>query len=317
MARYFPPANWCCPVTDLAVPLGLGLALKNPVMVASGTFGYGDEVADLLDYNELGGLVTKSISLEPRDGHPPPRICETPAGMLNAIGWANMGVEAFCRDNLPFLAGLRTAVFVSVAGSSQAEYAHVIEAVERSALEIAGYEINISCPHVDKGGLEFGVSPEETEKLTSRLRAATERYLIVKLSPNVTDIGEIAQAAERGGADAVSAINTVIGMDLDPATGKFKVQTGLCGLSGPAIRPIALANVYKVAQAVSIPVIGMGGIMSVEDVVRFIRVGAQAVQIGTANYRDPRIGLQIARELPGYLAKIDAPGLEEIRGSAH
>ncbi len=302
---------------DLAVPLGLGLVLKNPVMVASGTFGYGDETADLLDSSELGGLVTKSISLAPRDGHPPPRICETPAGMLNAIGWANMGVEAFCRDKLPYLGGLRTAVFVSVAGSSHAEYAAVIEAVERSAPEIAGYEINISCPHVDKGGLEFGVSTEQTEELTRRLRAISERYLIVKLSPNVTDIGLIAQAAERGGADAVSAINTVVGMELDPATGKFKVHTGLCGLSGPAIRPIALANVYKVARAVSIPVIGIGGIMSVEDVVRFIRVGAQAVQIGTANYRDPRIGARIARELPGYLAAINAAGLEEIRGSAH
>ncbi len=304
-------------MTDLAVPLGRGLALKNPVMVASGTFGYGDETANLLDPNELGGLVTKSISLAPRDGHPPPRICETPAGMLNAIGWANIGVEAFCRDKLPYLSGLQTAVFVSVAGSSQAEYAAVIEALERSAPEIAGYEINISCPHVEKGGLEFGVSPEQTEKLTRRLRAITQRYLMVKLSPNVTDIGAIAQAAERGGADAVSAINTVVGMDLDPVTGIFKVRNGLCGLSGPAIRPIALANVYKVARAVSIPVIGIGGIMAVEDVVRFIRVGARAVQIGTANYRDPRIGVRIARELPAYLAAINAAGLGEIRGSAH
>ncbi len=304
-------------MTDLAVPLGRGLALKNPVMVASGTFGYGDEAADLLDPKELGGLVTKSISLAPRDGHPPPRICETPAGMLNAIGWANMGVEAFCRDKLAYLGGLQTAVFVSVAGSSHSEYTAVIEALERSAAEIAGYEINISCPHVEKGGLEFGVSPEQTEKLTRRLRATTQRHLIVKLSPNVTDIGLIARAAERGGADAVSAINTVVGLDLDPVTGIFKVQTGLCGLSGPAIRPIALANVYKVARAVSIPVIGIGGIMSVEDVVRFIRVGARAVQIGTANYRDPRIGLRIARELPAYLAAINAAGLDEIRGSAH
>ncbi|MEE9464686.1 MAG: dihydroorotate dehydrogenase [Candidatus Neomarinimicrobiota bacterium] len=304
-------------MTDLRVHLDRNVTLENPVMVASGTFGFGNEAGQLVDVNRLGGLVTKSITLEPREGHPPPRIAETPAGMLNAIGWANLGTEAFCRDKLPYLNGLRTAVFVSVAGSSQAKYAAVVEVVEQTAPKIAGYEINISCPHVAKGGMEFGISPEQTEKLTRRLRAVTERYLIIKLSPNVTDIGVIAQAAEAGGADAVSAINTVVGMDLDPATGKFKVHAGLCGLSGPAIRPIALANVYKVAKAVSIPVIGIGGIMSVEDVVRFIRVGAWAVQVGTANYRDPRTGVDLANKLPAYLESIGATGLEKIRGTAH
>ena len=299
---------------DVTVKLSDQLILKNPVLTASGTFGYGDEGRDLVDVNQLGGIVTKSITLHPREGHPPPRIAETAAGMLNAIGLANVGVEHFCREKLPYLAGLETAVFVSIAGSIMDEYVEVLSTIEQANLGFAGYEINISCPNVKKGGMEFGVDANMTRELTQRLREATDRFMMIKLSPNVTDIGLIARAAEQGGADAVSAINTVVGMDIDPVTGNFKVSTGLCGLSGPAIRPVALAAVYRVAQAVSIPVIGVGGISAAEDVVRFVRAGAHAVQIGTLNYRDPGIGVKISARLPELLRKIGAGSLGELRG---
>ena len=302
---------------DLSVRLTDQLTLKNPIMTASGTFGYGDEVPALVDVNQLGGLVTKSVTREPREGHPPPRIAEMPAGMLNAIGLANMGIERFCEKKLPFLNGLETAVFVSVAGSTMDEYEDIVRRLEEQESQVAGYENNISWPNVDRGGMEFGVSCELTEELTWRIRGVTDRYLIIKLSPNVTVIEEIARAAESSGADAVSAINTVVAMGIDPKTGRFSISKGLGGLSGPAIRPIALASVYKVARSVSIPVIGMGGIMDAGDVVSFIRAGAQAVQIGTANYRDPNIGVRIAEELASYLTDLEVPDLGAIRGDAH
>lgn len=302
---------------DLTVRLSDQLTLQNPILTASGTFGYGDETPELVDVNRLGGLVTKSITRHPREGHPPPRIAETPAGMLNAIGLANIGVERFCAEKLPFLSELTTAALVNIAGSTMEEYVTVMEIIETHGGHFAGYEINISCPNVKRGGMEFGVDPKMTRELTGRLRQLTSRFLMVKLSPNVTEIGEIAQAVEDGGADAVSAINTVVALDVDPRTGRYLVGTGLCGLSGPAIRPIALANVYKVAQAVTIPVIGLGGIMTAEDVVSFIRVGAQAVQIGTANYRDPGVGVQIAARLATFLADLGVGSLSDIRGQAH
>ena len=292
------------------------LTLKNPILTASGTFGYADEAPQLVDVERLGGVVTKSITLEPREGHPPPRIAETPSGMLNAIGLANLGVEKFCTDKLPFLNRLDTAVFVSIAGTTGQDYMDVMSIIEACNPNIAGYEINISCPNVKKGGMEFGVDAAMTADLTARLRKLTDRFLMVKLSPNVTSIAEIARAAEGAGADGLSAINTVVGMDVDPATGKFKVGTGLCGLSGPAIIPIALANVYQVSQAVKIPIIGVGGIMDVEDVIRFVRVGAIAVQIGTLNYRDPAIGVTLADGLEDYMARNGIESLESIRGTA-
>ncbi len=284
-------------ISMLKIELIPKLTLKNPILTASGTFGYADEAPLLVDVERLGGIFTKSINLEPRGGHPPPRIAETPSGLLNAIGLANLGVKLFCSEKLPFLNQLDTAVFISIAGTTGQDYADVMSIIEACNPNIAGYEINISCPNVKKGGMEFGVDAAMTGALTARLRKLTTRFLMVKLSPNVTSIAEIAKAAEAAGADGVSAINTVVGMDVDPANGKFKVGTGLCGLSGPAIRPIALANVYQVAQAVKIPVIGVGGIMTVEDVIRFIRVGAVAVQVGTLNYRDPAIGVHLAEEL--------------------
>ncbi len=300
----------------LKIKLHPGLVLKNPVLTASGTFGYADEAGQLVDVERLGGIVTKSITLEPREGHPPPRIAETPSGMLNAIGLANLGVNQFCKEKLPFLNQLETAVFISIAGTTASDYCDVLSIIEASNPNIAGYEINISCPNVKRGGMEFGIDAAITHDLTNRLRQLTDKFLMVKLSPNVTSIAEIALAAESAGADGVSAINTVVGMDVDPITGKFKVGTGLCGLSGPAIRPIALANVYKVAKAVKIPVIGIGGIMNVADIIRFIRVGAMAVQIGTLNYRDPAIGVQLAGELEHYMAENGIESLVEIRGTA-
>lgn len=305
------------PVVDLTVTLGGKLTLQNPILTASGTFGYGDEALDLVDVNQLGGLITKSITRHPREGHPPPRIAETPAGMLNAIGLANIGVERFCAEKLPFLGKLNTAVIVSIAGSSFNEYREVMEVIEARQPSIGGYEINISCPNVKEGGLEFGIRADMTAELTRSLRQLTERFLMVKLSPNVTDIGEIALAAQAGGADAVSAINTVLGMGVDPGTGKFQLSTGTGGLSGPAIKPIALAAVYKITRAVTIPVIGIGGIMSTEDVVAFIRAGAHAVQIGTANYRDPAIGVRLASQLRSFMEELGIDLLSELRGSAH
>jgi dihydroorotate dehydrogenase (NAD+) catalytic subunit len=298
------------------IRLKSNLTLKNPILTASGTFGYADEMPQLVDVERLGGVITKSVTLEPREGHPPPRIAETPSGMLNGIGLANLGVEKFCSDKLPFLNQLDTAVFISIAGTTGKDYTDVLSQIEACNPNIAGYEINISCPNVENGGMEFGVDAAMTEDLTRHLRKITKKFLMVKLSPNVTSIAEIAKAAEGAGADGVSAINTVVGMDVDPADGKFKVGIGLCGLSGPAIRPIALANVYKVAKAVKIPVIGVGGIMNVEDVIRFIRVGAVAVQIGTLNYRDPAIGVNLANELEDYMARNGIESLESIRGTA-
>ncbi len=303
-------------MVDLKVALGEKLALQNPILSASGTFGYGDELPELVDVNELGGLVTKSLTRHPREGHPPPRIAETPAGMLNAIGLANIGVERFCAEKLPYLNGLKTTVVASVAGSTIAEYLEVVEYIEAQDPDIAGYEINISCPNVKEGGMEFGVSAKITEELTARLRPLSDRLLMVKLSPNVTSISDIARAAQQGGADAVCAINTVVGRGVDPHTGQFQVSTGLAGLSGPAIRPIALAAVYEVARAVTIPVIGVGGIMNGADAMSFVRAGAHAVQIGTANYRDPATGVKVVSQLRALMEELGVESLSELRGSA-
>ena len=304
-------------MAKLATQLGRGVTLSNPVMAASGTFGYGDEVPDLVDVNQLGGLVTKSLTLHPNEGHAPPRIVETPGGLLNAIGLANIGVEAFCAGKLPFLETLQTQVFVSIAGASVGEYADILTAIERSGNKIAGYEINISCPNVDEGGMEFGVSASITETLTAKLRQLTGRFIMVKLSPNVTHIDAIAKAAESGGADGISAINTVVGLDMDPLTGQRSLSNLIGGLSGPAIRPIALAAVHNIAGAVSLPVIGMGGISSAEDIIRFVRAGATAVQIGTANYRDPAVGVNLLARLEQLMEQMQIETLEEIRGVIH
>lgn len=266
---------------------------KNRVLVASGTFGYGDDCLDLVDVNKLGGIVTKSLSLKPRDGNPPPRIVETPSGMLNSIGLANIGVKRFIGEKLPIIKNFDTAIIANIAASSIDEYCAVLELLEEED-GVDGYEINVSCPNVKEGGLSFGTSCEMTEEITRRLRALTKKALIIKLTPNVTHISEFARAVEGAGADAVSVINTVIGMAVDIQARKPKLSTVTGGLSGPAIKPVALAKVYEVSRVVKIPVVGIGGIVTANDAIEFLMVGASVVQIGTANYINPATGVDVA-----------------------
>ncbi|MBI3005039.1 MAG: dihydroorotate dehydrogenase [Ignavibacteriales bacterium] len=266
---------------------------KNRVLVASGTFGYGDELKELVDVSKLGGIITKSLSWKPRDGNPPKRIVETASGMLNSIGLANIGVEDFVEEKLPYLEKLDTVVIANIAASSVEEYCDVLALLDEKE-GIDAFEINVSCPNVKEGGLSFGTDCNATAEITSKLRALTKKPLIIKLTPNVTHISEFAKAVEEAGADAVSVINTVIGMAVDIKTRKPKLSTVTGGLSGPAIKPIALAKVYEVAQTVDIPILGIGGIASTEDAVEFLLVGASAVQIGTMNYVDPTGSIKIA-----------------------
>lgn len=298
---------------DLSVRLG-SLTLKSPILVASGTFGYGQESADLVDLNALGGIVTKSITLETRDGNPPPRIVELPAGMLNSIGLANVGVEKFLAEKLPFLRSLATAVIVNVAGSTAEEFLAVVQRLE-DAEGIDAYELNFSCPNVKEGGLEFSQNPAVTEKVTRMIREVTRRPLIIKLTPNVTRVGTIARAAEAGGADAVSLINTLVGMAVDVRTRRPRINSIVGGYSGPAIKPVALAKVFEVAQAVKIPIVGMGGIMNLEDALEFLIVGASAVQVGTANFIDPSTGEKIIRALADYCQQHKLRSVRDLVGS--
>jgi len=272
---------------------------KNRVFVASGTFGYGDEVGDAVDVNSLGAIVTKSLSLKPRAGNPPRRITETPSGMLNSIGLANIGVEKFIQEKLPYLRTLKTSVIANIAASSVDEYCRVLQLLDAED-GIAGYEINVSCPNVKEGGLSFGTDTKKVREITEKLRALTERPLLIKLTPNVTHISEFARVAEEAGADAISAINTLVGMAVDLRTRKPKLSTVTGGLSGPAIKPVALAKVYEIVQAVSIPVIGIGGIASADDALEFLIVGAVAVQIGTMNFVDPSAAITIAKGIEDY-----------------
>ncbi|HXG39086.1 MAG TPA: dihydroorotate dehydrogenase [Bacteroidota bacterium] len=271
----------------------------NRVLVASGTFGYGDEVKGLVDVNRLGGIVTKSLSWKPREGNPPRRVAETPCGMLNSIGLANIGVQKFIDEKLPYLRTLETALVVNIAASSVQEYCDVLSLLDKQE-GVDAFEINVSCPNVKEGGLSFGTDCTMVKEITTRLRALTEKPLIIKLTPNVAHISEFARACKEAGADAVSVINTVVGMAVDIKTKKPKLSTVTGGLSGPAIKPIALAKVYEVAQAVDIPILGIGGIMTVEDAIEFLLVGATAVQVGTANFIDPNTGVTIAEGLARY-----------------
>jgi dihydroorotate dehydrogenase (NAD+) catalytic subunit len=290
------------------------LKLKNPVLAASGTFGYGDECKDLVDVNELGGIITKSLSLKPREGNPPPRIVETTAGMLNSIGIANIGVRKFIDEKLPYLRSLETTVIANIAASSVDEYCEVLSLLE-SQDGIDGYEINVSCPNVKEGGLSFGTNCEMTAEITKRLRKLTRKTLIIKLTPNVTHISDFARAVADEGADAVSVINTLIGMAVDIKNRKPKISTTTGGLSGPAIKPVALAKVYEVAQSVTIPVIGIGGIMSAEDALEFMIVGASAVEVGTANYIDPSAGIKIAAGIKQFCLEQHIQNVSELVGS--
>lgn len=286
-----------------------GLELKNRVLVASGTYGYGDDCLEIADVNKLGGIVTKSLSLKPRDGNPPVRIVETASGMLNSIGLANIGVHRFVAEKLPFLRTVQTAVIVNIAASSVDEYCDVMEILEDEE-GVDGYEINVSCPNVKEGGLIFGTSAPKTAEITRRLRALTKKPLLVKLTPNVTHISEFARAVEAEGADGVSVINTLIGMAIDVRTRKPVLSTVTGGLSGPAIKPVALAKVYEAARAVKIPVIGIGGIMNTTDALEFLIAGATAIQVGTANFVDPAAGMKIADGINRYC---DDNGIADVR----
>ena len=293
---------------DMSVRIG-DLVMRNPVGVASGTFGYGEEYGSLVDIDCLGALYTKAVTPEPRPGNPAPRLADAPAGMLNSIGLANPGLDVFIADILPGLRARRCAVIVNVAGRTEDDYVRVVERLEAED-GIAGYEINVSCPNVAHGGLAFGTDLAQVERLTRRLADAVgTRPLIVKLSPNVTDITAIAKAAEAGGAAAVSCINTLVGMVIDTKARKPVLATGTGGLSGPAVRPVGVAMVYKASRAVSIPVIGLGGICDADDALQYLLAGAVAVQVGTALFSRPETPLEVAA---GIRAFMEREGVEKV-----
>jgi len=291
-----------------------GLKLKNPVMTASGTFGYGEEYAKEVDLNRLGAVIVKGLSLRPREGNPPPRIAETAAGLLNAIGLQNVGVKAFLEDKLPKLRRYDVPVIANVFGESIDEYKQVSEILTESR-GIAALELNISCPNVKRGGLAFGTDPETAASVTREVKRVTDLPVFVKLSPNVGKLSEIAQGVEAAGADAISLINTITGMAVDVNTRRSKLSTMTGGLSGPAIKPIALRMVWEVVKSVRIPVIGIGGIMTAEDVLEFLIVGARAVQVGTANFVDPSITIKIIDRLEAYVKENGMNSIGEIIGT--
>ena len=286
---------------DLSVQLGR-MTLKNPVIAASGTFGYGLEYLPFVDLNRLGGFVTKGLSLKPKIGNPVPRMVETASGMLNAIGLENIGLDKFLTEKLPLLHAYDTRIIVNFFGDTVEEYREMAASLS-AAGRIDALEMNISCPNVEKGGVQFSADPEMVRAVVEAVRGATDQFLIVKLSPNVSDIVPIAQAAEKAGADALSLINTVIGMAMDLETGQPTLANQTGGLSGPAIKPIALAMVARAARAVNIPVIGIGGIRSAEDALEFFLAGAQAVQVGTANFIDPAATVKIIDGLTEHCQK--------------
>lgn len=297
----------------LQVNIG-GLVLKNPVMTASGTFGYGEEYSNYIDLNRLGALIVKGISLERRAGNPPHRIMETPCGMLNSIGLENVGVRSFVDDKLPFLKNFDVPVIVNIFGETVEEYRRVAEALSNTG-GVHGLEVNISCPNVLKGGVEFGADPDMANKVTRNVKSVTNLPVMVKLTPNVTDIAEIAGSVEDGGADAISLINTLKGMsvDIEERVPHLKNITG--GLSGPAIKPVALRMVWEVVNRVSIPVIGIGGIMDGTDAVEFLIAGARAIQVGTANFVNPRVTMDILEGIDDYLIKHGIHDINDLIGT--
>lgn len=294
---------------DLSIDFA-GIKLKNPVLTASGTFGYGEEFAEFVDLNKLGGVIVKGISLKAIKGNPPPRIWETPSGMLNAIGLENPGVDVFLSEKLPYLRKFDTAVIVNVFGYSPEEYVGVVERIEGAA-GVSGIEVNISCPNVKAGGMAFGTDPKATFELLSAVRRVTRLPLIAKLSPNVTDITEFARAARDAGCDGLSLINTLLGMAIDVRCRRPRLANCTGGLSGPAIRPVAVRMVWQAANAVALPIIGMGGIVTGEDALEFILAGASAVAVGTSNFVNPRATLDV---LAGMEQVMLEQGAGDIRG---
>ncbi len=299
---------------DLSVRLG-PLRLPNPILTASGTFGYGLEFAELADLHRLGGLVTKGLSLEPLAGNPPVRIAETHGGMLNSIGLENIGIARFLGDVLPGLSGLPPRVIVNLFGYSRSDYVRLAEIVDPHD-GVAAVELNVSCPNVSKGGIEFGHDPDVLSGLVQRVRAATGKPIIVKLSPNVTSPQALGQAAAAGGADILSAVNTFVGMAIDSRSRRPVLSTTRGGLSGPAIKPLALRIVFDVAREVDLPVIGIGGIATLEDVLEFLLAGASAVQVGTALFRDPRTAERLVAGLEDRLAEEGLASVESLVGAA-
>jgi dihydroorotate dehydrogenase (NAD+) catalytic subunit len=297
---------------DLSIEVA-GIKLPNPVIAASGTFGYGEEFSRFADLRRIGAICVKGTSARPIDGNLPPRLFPTAAGMLNSIGLENVGVDAFIRDKMPFLQKVGCAVFVNVFGFNEDEYAEVVEKLNECD-GITAYELNISCPNTKHGGMVFGQSPLLTQDLTRMLKPLARRPLIVKLSPNVTDITEFARAAEDAGADAITVANTYLGMAIDTATFKPRIHSITAGLSGPAIKPITLRMVYECARAVRIPVIGLGGITTAEDAVEYLLAGAAAVQVGTANFRDPRAPLHVIDGLEKFLERRRLTGVRDLVG---
>jgi dihydroorotate dehydrogenase (NAD+) catalytic subunit len=297
---------------DLSVNFA-GIRLKNPVLTASGTFGYGNEFADFVDLNKLGGVIVKGVSLRPIKGNPPPRIWETPSGMLNAIGLENPGVDAFLNEKLPYLRQFETAVIVNVFGYSLEEYVGVVERLD-GVPGIAGLEVNISCPNVKAGGIVFGTNLNAAFGLLSAVRKATTLPVIAKLSPNVADITEFARAARDAGCDGLSLINTLLGMAIDVRCRRPRLANCTGGLSGPAIRPVAVRMVWQVARAVSLPIIGMGGIVTGEDALEFILAGASAIAVGTANFIDPRATLDVLSGIESFMREQGVGKLADLIG---
>jgi dihydroorotate dehydrogenase (NAD+) catalytic subunit len=298
---------------DTTVPLA-GLSMKTPVMTASGTCGYGLELLPYVDLSRLGAIVVKGLSVRPRPGNPPPRTVETCGGMLNAIGLENIGMEAFIADKLPRLREYQTVVIVNILGESQEEYGTLVDRLGEQE-GVHGFEVNVSCPNVRKGGIAFGADPDMLENLVRFLRKRTDKPLIVKLSPNVTDIVDMARRAEAGGADGLSLINTIRGMSVDSESRRPHLATVVGGLSGPAIKPIALRMVGEVAARVKIPVIGVGGILNAEDAVEFLITGASAVQVGTAHFRNPAACIEITEGIESYLGRHGIHSVTDLIGS--
>ena len=290
-----------------------GIEMKNPVTVASGTFGYGREFSQFFDLSKLGGIITKGTTLKPKSGNKPPRICETPSGMINSIGLQNPGVEYFAQNDLPFLRKFDTAVIVNACGSTVEEYVELCKIL--NTLDIDGVELNLSCPNVKAGCMAFGNSYEGVREITSKVRKVLDKPLIVKLTPNVTDIASIAKGAEDGGADAVSLINTLLGMSIDIDKRKPILANNTGGLSGPAIKPVAVRMVYQVSRAVNIPILGMGGIVDVKDAIEFILAGATAISIGAGNFIDPYTSVNTVKGIEEYMKKYNIENLEEIIGT--
>jgi dihydroorotate dehydrogenase (NAD+) catalytic subunit len=299
---------------DVRLDVQLGrLRLANPIAVASGTFGYGREMAGLVDVSRLGGILPKTITQEPRPGNPPPRTVETTGGLLNSIGLDNDGIEAFIDRQLPYLTSLGTAVIVSIAGRSREEYVNMAARLD-AADGISALELNLSCPNVS-GGVDFGTNPALCEQVVGGVRAACRYPILAKLTPNVTSVVEIARAAEAGGADALSLVNTCLGMAVHWRKRRPVLGNVLGGLSGPAIKPIALRVVYQVSKAVKIPLVGIGGIATIDDVMEFLVTGATAIQIGTANFYNPTVSMQILDALPAALAELGATSVAEVVGT--